>query len=47
MSDAPKPKIGTIGWLDLTVPDAAPIRDFYKAVVGWEHQAFDMGGYED
>jgi uncharacterized protein len=47
MSDAPAPKIGSVGWLDLTVPDAAPVRDFYSAVVGWESQAFDMDGYQD
>jgi len=42
-----KPKPGTIGWIDLTVPDAESIRDFYKAVVGWESAGVDMGGYED
>ena len=30
-----QPKIGTIGWVDLTVKDCPDIRDFYKAVVGW------------
>jgi predicted enzyme related to lactoylglutathione lyase len=24
------PKMGTIGWLDLTVPDAEGVRDFYR-----------------
>jgi uncharacterized protein len=38
---------GTIGWHDLTVPDAARVRDFYGAVLGWEHQPLDMGGYDD
>ena len=36
MSDAPpRPPVGTIGWTDLTVPDADGLRDFYSAVVGW------------
>jgi len=38
---------GEIGWFDLTVPDAAAARDFYKAVVGWESRDHDMGGYAD
>ncbi len=40
-------KLGTIGWVDLTVPDAGPLRDFYSAVAGWTPQSFDMGGYSD
>jgi hypothetical protein len=45
MSD--KPKVDTVGWQDLTVPDAARIRDFYTAVVGWASSPVDMGGYSD
>lgn len=40
-------KYGKIGWIDLTVPDAGALRDFYQAVVGWETMEFDMGGYQD
>lgn len=48
MSDQdPKPEPGTIGWADLTVPDAAAVRDFYRAVVGWESSEVDMGDYCD
>jgi hypothetical protein len=47
MSDEEGAAPGTIIGLDLTVPDAAPIRDFYAAVVGWEIEPFDMDGYED
>ena len=48
MSDAnPPPVMGTIGWTDLTVPDAPRLRDFYSAVVGWTGVGLDMGGYED
>ncbi|MCX6639046.1 MAG: VOC family protein [bacterium] len=45
MSD--KPKIGSITWRDLTVPDAESIRDFYAQVVGWSSEPLDMGGYSD
>lgn len=47
MSDAPKPVMGTIGWHDLTVPNADEVRDFYAAVVGWNTEPLDMGGYSD
>lgn len=40
-------KIGKVVWHDLTVPNADKVRDFYKSVIGWEHQAFNMGEYED
>ncbi len=30
--------VGRIAWLDLTVPDAAAARDFYRQVVGWSVQ---------
>lgn len=40
-------EIGAIEWADLTVPDADGVRDFYRDVVGYEVQGFDMGGYED
>lgn len=38
---------GAIGWVDLTVPDAPAIRDFYAAVAGWQTAPVDMGGYDD
>jgi uncharacterized protein len=34
--------VGRIGWLDLTVPNAAATRDFYRQVVGWGVQDIDM-----
>jgi predicted enzyme related to lactoylglutathione lyase len=43
----PKPAVGSIGWIDIAVPDAVAIRDFYSDVVGWGHEAVDMGGYSD
>ena len=45
MSDAMK--IGTFGWVDLTVDDADTLRDFYCNVAGWTPHPVDMGGYND
>lgn len=38
---------GSIAWTDLTVENADAVRDFYRAVVGWEVSEVDMGGYSD
>lgn len=45
----PNPKLGTVGWLDLTVDDAGRLRDFYAAVCGWTPKGVAMGEgtYED
>jgi predicted enzyme related to lactoylglutathione lyase len=43
----PNPNLGTILWTDLTIPNAEEVRDFYKAVVGWDSSPVDMGGYND
>ena len=40
-------EVGKIGWIDMTVENAPEVRDFYKAVVGWETDNVDMGGYSD
>jgi predicted enzyme related to lactoylglutathione lyase len=34
--------VGRIGWLDLTVPNAAATRDFYCRVIGWSAQDVGM-----
>ncbi len=47
MSVFEKPGIGTIGWIDLTVKNAAEISDFYTEVVGWQKAPHDMGHYHD
>lgn len=47
MSESGQDEVGRIGWVDLTVPDADAVRDFYKGVVGWTSAATDMGGYDD
>ncbi|RMF75504.1 MAG: VOC family protein [Acidobacteria bacterium] len=41
------PRTGTIAWTDLTVEDAAGVRDFYKEVVGWRAEPVSMGDYDD
>lgn len=41
------PKVGTVGWHDLTVQDAEAVRDFYEAVIGWKAEPVDMGDYAD
>ena len=47
MDDATRPEPGSIVWVDLTVPEAPRVRDFYAAVVGWKSEAVPMGGYDD
>ena len=39
--------IGRIGWIDMSVDNAEQVRDFYKAVVGWNHEDVSMGQYHD
>lgn len=41
------PGVGRVAWVDLTVPDAAAERDFYRQVVGWGSAEVEMGGYSD
>lgn len=41
------PQVGSIGWCDLTVANAEPLRDFYAAVAGWIPEPLNMGGYSD
>jgi len=36
-----------INWIDLTVPEAERVRDFYVAVAGWRAEPVSMGEYED
>lgn len=40
-------KIGAIEWLDMTVPNALDVRDFYQKVIGWTCTSVPMGGYDD
>lgn len=41
------PQPGQIGWIDLTVPDAVRVRDFYARVAGWTPSPVPMEGYDD
>ena len=43
----PVPPTGSIGWVDLTIPNADEVRDFYSAVVGWVPTPLSMGEYAD
>ena len=47
MSNGEQAPVGRIGWMDLTVPDATALRDFYTDVVGWKVESHPMGDYED
>jgi len=50
-SSDPAGSAGRISWLDLTVPDAVTMRDFYQEVVGWSARDVEMedagGRYAD
>ncbi|MDY7093258.1 MAG: VOC family protein [Acidobacteriota bacterium] len=47
MSHPVKPPVGSIGWIDLTVNDAAGLQEFYQQVTGWVAAPVDMGDYND
>lgn len=47
MSETPSMKPGQIVAIDLTVPDADAVRDFYRALAGWESAPVAMGDYDD
>ena len=47
MTTPDQPKIGSIVWHDLTVPNAPEVRDFYCQVVGWSYTDHDMEEYND
>lgn len=47
MSLNPTPPQGAIVWRDLTVPDAAGLREFYSQVAGWTFSEVEMPGYQD
>lgn len=42
-----KSQAGTIAWVDLTVPHAEKLKDFYSSVVGWKSEPVSMGDYDD
>lgn len=47
MSREQPPQSGWIDWMDLTVPDAERVHDFYREVVGWTTSEVAMGEYDD
>ena len=47
MANETAPLPGQIGWIDLTVPDAELLRDFYADVTGWAPAPVSMGDYQD
>lgn len=40
-------KTGRVVWMDLTVPNADDVSEFYSKVAGWDILGLDMGGYKD
>lgn len=40
-------KNGSVVWIDLTVPDATKVSQFYSKVIGWDIVGLNMGDYED
>lgn len=47
MSLTVTPPNGAIVWRDLSVPDAAGLREFYTQVAGWTFTDVEMPGYQD
>ncbi len=47
MSNSSPHTVGSIGWVDVTVENPERLRDFYRAVVGWDAGEVPMGGYAD
>ncbi len=42
-----KPEIGSISWVDLTIPNADEIKKFYEKVAKWKPEPLSMGEYND
>lgn len=47
MTDSEQNKSGQIAWVDLSVPDAVAVKQFYQKVVGWSSSEVSMGDYDD
>jgi uncharacterized protein len=41
------PNVGKITWVDLSVPNAKKLKEFYSKTVGWKAQPLSMGDYDD
>ena len=46
MNEQAKPEVGSLGWFDLTVPNAEEVKDFYSKVVGWKYEPVPMANNE-
>lgn len=40
-------KLGEMAWMDLSVPDAGQIKDFYQQVLGWQSETIAMTDKEE
>jgi predicted enzyme related to lactoylglutathione lyase len=40
-------RLGKIGWIDLTVPNADEVKSFYQQVANWDVEPVSMGDYDD
>ncbi len=40
-------QIGEMAWLDLSVPNAEQVKEFYQQVIGWQSAPVSMGEYDD
>lgn len=47
MTEGRPPEVGSRIGFDLTVPNAAEVRDFYASVLGWTFEPLSMGDYDD
>jgi hypothetical protein len=47
MKEKEKPEVGSITWCDLTITNAAEVKDFYAKVIGWIPEGLSMGDYDD
>jgi hypothetical protein len=47
MAEPKGPPPEHIGWIELTAPDAAAVRDFCQDMTGWTSSGPDMDGYQD
>ena len=46
MNEQTKPEVGSLGWFDLTVPNAEEVKDFYSKVIGWKYEPVPMQNNE-
>jgi uncharacterized protein len=47
MTNAANSNLGKIVWVDLTIPNASEVRNFYQQVVGWDASDVPVGDHVD